>query len=106
MTSGRLCLYRSSNRGWRLDLIVVYENQRYVIETKIWRDAALFDKGLDQLETYLTSERQSEGYYVVFHACPNVYGQFNQDEFEYIEQRDQTTIHIYLVRLGHIFENL
>jgi len=58
----------------RLDLIVVYQGNRYVIETKIWRGKAAFDKGLTQLAKYLETEGEEQGYYVVFHARPNVYG--------------------------------
>lgn len=90
----------------RLELIVVYGKHRYVIETKMWRGAAYFDRGLDQLENYLASEGTQEGYYVVFHTRPNVYGQLTQDEFEYTKSLARADIHIYLVRLGQIFEEI
>ncbi len=88
----------------RLDLIVVYRGHRYVIETKIWYGAAEFDKGLEQLEGYLETEGQSVGYYVVFHARPNVYGKLTHEELERVEQRERVKIYAYLVRLGHIFD--
>ena len=88
----------------RLDLIVVFQQNRYIIETKIWRGAAYFDRGLEQMQEYLTSEGVSEGYYVLFHARPNVYGQLDQEKLEYTQTIAQTNIHIYLVRLGQIFE--
>jgi len=88
----------------RLDLIVVFQEQRYIIETKIWRGAAYFDRGLEQMQQYLTSEGVNEGYYVLSHARPNVYGQLDQQALEYTQTIAQTNIHIYLVRLGPIFE--
>ena len=71
----------------RLDIIVVSGEQRYVIETKIWRGPEQFDRGLDQLHTYLESEGLAEGYYVVFHACPNVYGKLEREQFEWVVER-------------------
>lgn len=88
----------------RLDLIVVFQEQRYIIETKIWHGAAYFDRGLEQMQQYLTSEGVKEGYYVLFHARPNIYGQLDQQALEYTQTIAQTNIHIYLVRLGPIFE--
>lgn len=88
----------------RLDLIVVYRGHRYIVETKVWRGQRKFDAGLDQLEGYLETEGQSEGYYVIFHARPNVYGKLPDDQLEYTIQRSRSTIHVYLVRLGDIFD--
>ncbi|MBV7329805.1 ATP-binding protein [Chloroflexi bacterium TSY] len=84
----------------RLDLIVVYQGHRYVIETKIWRGPVEFDNGLEQLAAYLTTEGEENGYYVVFHARPNVYGQLAHDELEFEINQDGKQILVYLVRLG------
>lgn len=84
----------------RLDLIVVYHGQRYIIETKVWRGPAEFDRGLTQLATYLTTEGATHGYYVVFHARPNVYGQLTHDALEFQREEAGKTIAVYLVRLG------
>ncbi len=89
----------------RLDLIVVYCGHRYVIETKIWYGAAEFSKGLDQLEKYLESEGQSVGYYVVFHARPNVYGKLTEEQLESVVPRERVKIYTYLVRLGQVFDD-
>ncbi|MEZ4730375.1 MAG: AAA-like domain-containing protein [Caldilineaceae bacterium] len=88
----------------RLDLVVVHKGRRYIIETKIWRGPALYDEGLTQLADYLTSEGQTTGYYVLFHARPNVYGQLPDEALEYTTQVAGKTIYVYLVRLGHLFE--
>jgi hypothetical protein len=84
----------------RLDLIVVYRGQRYIIETKIWRGPVEFDNGLAQLAAYLTTEGETRGYYVVFHARPNVYGQLAQEELEFQKTQADKVIDVYLVRLG------
>ena len=87
----------------RLDLIVVHQGRRYIIETKIWRGQALYEEGLTQLADYLTSEGQTTGYYVLFHARPLVYGKLPDDALEYTTHVRGKTIHVYLVRLGHLF---
>lgn len=84
----------------RLDLIVVYRGHRYVIETKIWRGPAEFDSGLAQLADYLTTEGETCGYYVIFHARPNVYGQLAHEELEFEKMEAGKQIYVYLVRLG------
>jgi len=88
----------------RLDLLLSHGGRRYVIETKIWRGPAYYDEGLSRLATYLQTEGQNSGYYVLFHARPQVYGQLPQDELEFTTQSDGKTIHVYLIRLGHLFD--
>jgi hypothetical protein len=50
----------------RTDILIVYQNRRYLIETKIFSDNTRFKKGKGQLAEYLKSEDLDEGYYVVF----------------------------------------
>jgi AAA+ ATPase superfamily predicted ATPase len=88
----------------RLDLIVVHQGKRYVVETKIWYGKTAFDEGLDQLTRYLESEGQKEGYLVVFHARPRVYGKLTFDKLEFTTEHNGKTIHVYLVRLGALFQ--
>lgn len=84
----------------RLDLIVVYHGHRYIIETKIWRGPMAFDHGLAQLADYLATEGETCGYYVIFHARPNVYGQLAHEELEFETMQNEKQIYVYLVRLG------
>ena len=84
----------------RLDLIVVYRGHRYIIETKIWRGPAEFDHGLTQLVDYLTTEGETRGYYVIFHARPTVYGQLAYTDLEFERTEAGKQIAVYLVRLG------
>lgn len=89
----------------RLDLITAYRGRRYVVETKIWRGQAAFEEGLSQLEEYLDSEGQTEGYYVIFHTRPQAYGELTHKQLEFTVQRERVTIHVYLVRLGQVFDD-
>ncbi|MEN8218697.1 MAG: ATP-binding protein [Pseudomonadota bacterium] len=50
----------------RTDILIVYKNRRYIIETQIFSDNTRFKKGKGQLAEYLKSESLDEGYYVVF----------------------------------------
>jgi hypothetical protein len=54
-----------SGRG-RTDILVLYHQQRYIIETKVFTSAARFQTGKHLLVDYLHSEGLNEGYYVVF----------------------------------------
>lgn len=87
----------------RLDLLLSHGGHRHIIETKIWRGPAYYDEGLARLAAYLQNEGQSIGYYVLFHARPQVYGQLPQGELEFTTVSEGKTIHVYLVRLGHLF---
>lgn len=44
------------------------------------------------------------GYYVVFHARPQVYGKLPAKALESTTVVKGKTIYVYLVRLGHLFE--
>jgi hypothetical protein len=93
----------SSGEG-RLDLIVTHQGRRYVVETKIWRGQVQYEAGLGQLATYLANEEQQTGYYVLFHARPNVYGKLPYAQLEFTTQAVGKTVHVFLVRLGHLFD--
>lgn len=87
----------------RMDLIVVYRGHRYVIETKIWNGAIRFEQGIKQLEDYLDTKCQHVGYLVMFHAPPRPYGKLTHQELEFVLEREQAKIHVYMVRLGALF---
>ena len=50
----------------KMDLLILHNQQKYIVETKIWRGNARYEAGKKQLATYLKTEGVSEGYYVVF----------------------------------------
>jgi len=68
-----------SGRG-RTDIIIVYGNNKYVIETKIYSTPQRFQDGKAQLAQYLKSEGLSEGFYVVFSKNHNEDDTLYEDE--------------------------
>ena len=54
-----------TGRG-RMDIIITHNQQKYIVETKIWRGDGRYQSGKKQLAAYLRSEGVTEGYYIVF----------------------------------------
>ena len=54
-----------TGRG-RADLIIGYKGQKYIVETKVWRNKKAYQAGKHQLAAYLKLEGATEGYYIVF----------------------------------------
>ena len=54
-----------TGRG-RMDIVITHNQQKYIIETKIWRGEQRYQAGKRQLAVYLRTEGVTEGYYVVF----------------------------------------
>ena len=54
-----------TGRG-RMDIIITHSQQKYIIETKIWRGDSRYQAGKKQLAAYLSAEGVTEGYYIVF----------------------------------------
>lgn len=54
-----------SGRG-RTDILIVYKNRKYIVETKRFVNRYYFDQGKGQLAEYLKSENLTEGWYAVF----------------------------------------
>lgn len=55
----------------RMDLVVTYERQEFIIELKIWHGDKYEEKGRDQLSAYLQTRGMSEGYLVTFDFSKN-----------------------------------
>ena len=55
-----------TGRG-RMDIIITHNQQKYIIETKIWRGDSRYQAGKKQLAAYLRAEGVTGGYYIVFH---------------------------------------
>lgn len=62
---GTMFLEVPTGRG-RLDLIILHNQQKYIVETKIWEGTRRYAAGKQQLAAYLKSEGEVEGYYIVF----------------------------------------
>ena len=54
-----------TGRG-RMDIIIIHNQQKYIVETKIWRGDRRYQAGKKQLVAYLRAESVTEGYYIVF----------------------------------------
>lgn len=54
-----------TGRG-RIDLLVIHNARKYIVETKIWEGPRRYVTGKKQLAAYLKLEQATEGYYVVF----------------------------------------
>lgn len=62
---GGMFIEVQTGRG-KMDLLITHNQNKYVIEIKIWRGENRYQAGKKQLAAYLKSERAGEGYYVVF----------------------------------------
>ena len=54
-----------TGRG-RIDLLILHNQRKYIVETKIWEGDRYYQSGKAQLAAYLELEDAQEGYYVVF----------------------------------------
>ena len=54
-----------TGRG-RMDLLILHNQRKYIVETKIWEGNRYYQAGKAQLAAYLKLEEAQEGYYVVF----------------------------------------
>ena len=55
----------------RMDLVVTYDKQEFIIELKIWRGDKYEESGRDQLASYLATRNMEEGYLVTFDFSKN-----------------------------------
>lgn len=62
---GSMFLEVQTGRG-RIDICIVHNQRKYIVETKIWRGENRYQAGKQQLAVYLKLEKALEGYYVVF----------------------------------------
>ena len=54
-----------TGRG-RMDILILHNQRKYIVETKIWGGDTRYQAGKTQLAAYLKLEKATEGYYVVF----------------------------------------
>ena len=50
----------------KMDLLIIHNQRKYIVETKIWRGNVRYEAGKQQLAAYLKTEGVNEGYYIVF----------------------------------------
>ena len=62
---GNLYLEVQTGRG-RMDLLLIHNQRKYIVETKIWEGNSRYATGKKQLAAYMELEGTMQGYYVVF----------------------------------------
>lgn len=62
---GNMYLEGQTGRG-RMDLLLIHNQRKYIVETKIWEGSNRYATGKKQLAAYMELEGTTEGYYVVF----------------------------------------
>ncbi|MDE0316559.1 MAG: AAA-like domain-containing protein [Candidatus Poribacteria bacterium] len=62
---GTMYLEVQTGRG-RMDILILHNQRKYIVETKIWGGDTRYQAGKAQLAAYVKSEKAVEGYYVVF----------------------------------------
>ncbi len=65
IVGGMMYLEVPTGRG-RMDLLILHNNRKYIVETKIWGGVNRYQSGKSQLAAYVKSEKAEAGYYVVF----------------------------------------
>ena len=54
-----------TGRG-RIDILILHNQSKYIVETKIWGGDMRYEAGKAQLAAYVKIEAAAAGYYVVF----------------------------------------
>lgn len=78
-----------SNR--RMDVVITFGNEKFIVELKIWNGEKYEDKGLNQLAEYIDFQGLNTGYMIVFN--------FNKDKkykAEWIEVNDKRIFEVVL----------
>ncbi len=59
------------NNEQRMDLVITYNDKRYVVELKIWRGEKYHKKGITQISNYLDTYSLKKGYLLIFNFNKN-----------------------------------
>lgn len=81
-----------SGRG-RTDILILFQQHKYIIETKVFVNHTRFQNGKVQLADHLESEKLTEGYYVVFSNKHT-----EQDTLDFDEEIQGKRIYTYIMR--------
>ena len=75
-----------TGRG-RIDLLIIHNQRKYIVETKIWEGVRYYQSGKKQLAAYVKSEAAVKGYYVVFDHRKNPESQRETEKIGDVEIR-------------------
>ena len=67
-----------TGRG-RMDIILLYRNEKHIVETKLWRGEKKYQAGKGQLPAYLDKEGVDKGYYIVFDHRKNAQSLYERE---------------------------
>ena len=70
-----------TGRG-RIDLLIVHNQRKHIVETKIWEGVRYYESGKKQLAAYMKLEEAAEGYYVVFDHRQHPEAQVETEEID------------------------
>jgi hypothetical protein len=70
----------------RLDVVITFENRKYIVELKIWRGESYHREGIEQLCAYLERQNESVGYLLIYDLRKEM-GKAGQ--YETIEMKDK-----------------
>ena len=90
LVQGRMYLEVQTGRG-RMDLLILHNSRKYIVETKIWEGERSYTTGKQQLAAYMQLEDAAEGYYVVFDH------RRNPEQRTETETIENFTIHSYTI---------
>jgi hypothetical protein len=68
---GQVVREMAAGRGF-LDLCLVYDDQKYPIELKLWRGEKALKEGLEQTARYMDTYGCSEGWLLIFDRRPEL----------------------------------
>jgi hypothetical protein len=73
----------------RMDIVVFFGNEKYIVELKVWHGEKAAEKAYEQLTGYLNSQGQSHGYLLSFTdnlTAPRAGGTFEYDGYTITEE--------------------
>jgi hypothetical protein len=50
----------------RLDIVITFQNKKYIAELKIWRGEGYHQQGINQLCDYLDHQNETTGYLLIY----------------------------------------
>lgn len=66
----------------RLDVVITYLKEKYIVELKIWRGAKYHEKGLAQLKEYLDNQGLDKGYLLIYDFNANKEYKYERINFQ------------------------
>ncbi len=68
-----------TGRG-RMDIVLLYRDEKHIVETKLWRGEKRYQAGKRQLTAYLDKEGVRKGYYIVFDHRQNAQPRYEREQ--------------------------